>query len=82
VPAVLTPAEARHVLGVQAQHWSEAIHDQDELDERAFPRLAALAEVAWSDASRRDFESFRERLEEHVRRLDQRGVRYSREALP
>jgi hexosaminidase len=82
VPPELSPAESRRILGAQAQHWSESILDRDELDSRAFPRLSAFAEVVWSDASRRDYDSFRARFPEHVQRLDALGVRYSSAALP
>lgn len=76
VPPELEGRAARHVLGAQAQLWAEFIHDGDEVENRAFPRLAALAEVVWSEREARDFASFERRLEAHLRRLDVLDVNY------
>ncbi|WP_055714111.1 beta-N-acetylhexosaminidase, partial [Streptomyces torulosus] len=46
VPSELTPEEARHVLGTQANVWTEVMEDPARVDYQAFPRLAAFAEVA------------------------------------
>ena len=67
---------ARHVLGAQAQHWTEYIRDMDHLEYMAFPRAAALSEVVWSPAGPRDFAEFRARLAGHLPRLGAMGVRF------
>ncbi|MDX3579087.1 MULTISPECIES: beta-N-acetylhexosaminidase [unclassified Streptomyces] len=79
VPTELTPAQARHVLGAQANLWTEAMEDQARVDYQAFPRLAAFAEVAWSDLpapAERDFAGFERRMRSHYARLDALGVGY------
>ncbi|WP_369196429.1 beta-N-acetylhexosaminidase [Streptomyces djakartensis] len=79
VPPELTPEEARHVLGTQANLWTEVMEDQGRVDYQAFPRLAAFAEVAWSDLpapGERDFAAFERRMTAHYRRLDALGVAY------
>ncbi|MFF2525999.1 beta-N-acetylhexosaminidase [Streptomyces liangshanensis] len=79
VPADLTEEEAAHVLGTQANVWTEVMQDRARVDYQVFPRLAALAEVAWSDlpaSAERDFEDFEQRMTEHYRRLDALGVEY------
>ncbi|MER7377636.1 beta-N-acetylhexosaminidase [Streptomyces lanatus] len=79
VPAELTPYEARHVLGTQANVWTEVMEDQARVDYQAFPRLAAFAEVAWSSLpvpAERDFAGFERRLAVHYGRLDALGVAY------
>ncbi|GAA2616345.1 beta-N-acetylhexosaminidase [Streptomyces axinellae] len=49
VPPELAGTEhARHVLGVQANMWTECTESAQRVDYQLFPRLAALAEVAWS----------------------------------
>jgi hexosaminidase len=63
------------VYGVQGQLWSEYLPTTALVEWRAFPRLAALAEVGWS-AGRSDFGAFRDRLACHLRRLDRLGVGY------
>ncbi|MFI6156651.1 beta-N-acetylhexosaminidase [Kitasatospora sp. NPDC051170] len=80
VPPQLDAAAARHVIGTQANLWSEFMHSARDIDYRAFPRLAAFAEVAWSDLPRegaaRDWAGFEQRLGEHLRVLDALGVEY------
>ena len=79
VPAELTPDEARHVLGTQANLWTEVMEDRARVDYQAFPRLAAFAEVAWSGLpapAERDFAGFERRLAAHYGRLDALGVAY------
>ncbi|MGJ5827612.1 beta-N-acetylhexosaminidase [Streptomyces ossamyceticus] len=79
VPSELTPEEARHVLGTQANVWTEVMEDPARVDYQAFPRLAAFAEVAWSRLpapAERDFADFERRMTYHYRRLDALGVGY------
>ncbi|MEU8650465.1 beta-N-acetylhexosaminidase [Streptomyces sp. NPDC048737] len=79
VPPELTPDEARHVLGAQANVWTEAMEDAARVDYQVFPRLAAFAEVAWSPLpapERRDFADFERRMAAHYERLDALGVAY------
>ncbi|MET7442056.1 family 20 glycosylhydrolase, partial [Streptomyces sp. NPDC005568] len=79
VPPELTPEEARHVLGTQANVWTEVMEDQARVDYQVFPRLAAFAEVAWSALpapAERDFAGFERRMGAHYARLDALGVAY------
>jgi hexosaminidase len=78
VPGELSPAEARHVLGVQGQHWTEYIPTLFHLEYMAFPRLAALAEVAWTPAARRDYAAFTGRLRVQEQRWSIQGVNFRR----
>lgn len=79
VPAELTPEESAHVLGTQANVWTEVMENQARVDYQTFPRLAAFAEVAWSALpapADRDFAGFERRMAAHYRRLDALGVAY------
>ncbi|MGC9536280.1 beta-N-acetylhexosaminidase [Streptomyces sp. UG1] len=79
VPPELTPDEARHVLGTQANVWTEVMEDHARVDYQTFPRLAAFAEVAWSGLpapGERDFAGFERRMAAHYARLDALGVAY------
>ncbi|MFD2690310.1 beta-N-acetylhexosaminidase [Streptomyces phyllanthi] len=85
VPPELTPDEARHVLGTQANLWTEVMEDSARVDYQAFPRLAAFAEVAWSSLpapAERDFADFERRMTAHYGRLDALGVAYRPPAGP
>ncbi|MDH6121486.1 beta-N-acetylhexosaminidase [Kitasatospora sp. GAS204B] len=86
VPASLDEVSARQVIGTQANLWSEFADDARDLDYRAFPRLAAFAEVAWSplprDPAARDLADFERRMRTHYARLDALGVAYRPPAGP
>ena len=76
VPVTLTAAEAKHILGAQAQLWTEYIHDPKEIEYMAYPRMSALAEAVWTAKDRRDFPDFMQRLRPHLLRLDAMDVKY------
>ncbi|HKJ01954.1 MAG TPA: family 20 glycosylhydrolase [Longimicrobiales bacterium] len=76
VPAELTPAEARHILGAQGNLWTEYIATEEHAEYMAFPRALALAEVTWSPASARGFADFARRLPWQLDRLDAAGIHY------
>ncbi|GGY66325.1 beta-N-acetylhexosaminidase [Streptomyces olivaceoviridis] len=85
VPDGLTDEEARHVLGTQANVWTEVLEDAARVDYQTFPRLAAFAEVAWSPLpapADRDYAGFERRMAAHYRRLDALGVAYRPPAGP
>ena len=50
------------ILGVEAPLWSETVTNRADIDYLAFPRLAALAEVAWTSTEKRSWESFSGRI--------------------
>ncbi|MFH8633750.1 beta-N-acetylhexosaminidase [Streptomyces lydicus] len=79
VPPELTAEQAAHVLGTQANAWTEVMDTQARLDYQVFPRLAAFAEVAWSRLpapADRDYQDFTRRMAVHYARLDALGVDY------
>jgi len=55
------------------------MRSEDRVTYMAFPRVAALAEVAWSPASGINWADFQRRLEPQLRRYDALGIRYARE---
>lgn len=79
VPPQLSEEAAAHVIGTQANVWTEVMQNRARVDYQVFPRLAALAEVAWSPLpapGERDFAGFERRMSEHYARLDALGVDY------
>ncbi len=78
VPDSLTPDQAAHILGTQGQLWSEYLASPRDVEWQAFPRLSALAEVAWSPKAARNFADFQQRLGAFKRRLDILDVNYYR----
>ncbi|MFE1550425.1 beta-N-acetylhexosaminidase [Streptomyces sp. NPDC058718] len=85
VPPGISPEAAAHILGTQANVWTEVMENRSRVDYQVFPRLAAFAEVAWSALpapEARDYTGFARRMETHYRRLDALGVDYRPPAGP
>jgi hexosaminidase len=61
LPAALTPAERRHILGLQANLWTEHVRTTDYADRMLWPRAAIVAELAWSNP-KKDWTAFSRRL--------------------
>ncbi|GIE87959.1 family 20 glycosylhydrolase [Actinoplanes regularis] len=66
------------LLGVAAPLWSETLRSVDDVRFLTFPRLPAVAEVAWTPQAVRDWASFRERVAAFGPRWDAAGVAYFR----
>ena len=84
-PAELSPAEARHILGTQGNVWTEYIKTPDQAEYMIWPRAAALAEVAWTPLTQKNYDTFVRRLPTHFERLANLHVNYARtlyDALP
>lgn len=75
VPSALSAEEAKHILGVQAQLWSEYFKDFKKVEYHAFPRIAALAEISWTPLAGKDYGSFRQRLEPILKHYAAAGFR-------
>ena len=78
IPHDLPPEAARHILGAQAQLWTEYIPTPKQAEYMFFPRLSALSEVVWSPGEGKDYADFLRRLSVHLQRLDILDVHYRR----
>ena len=78
VPDELTEEEAKHILGVQGNVWTEYITTPEKVEYMAYPRGIALAEVAWSSKEQRNWDDFSKRIEAYFSRLNQLKVNYSK----
>lgn len=81
VPAALDAAQARHVLGAQANMWTEHMPDMRHVQYAIFPRLDALSEVLWTPAARRDWQDFLARLPRQLTRYRRAGIGYADSAF-
>jgi hexosaminidase len=81
VPAELTVDEAKHILGVQGNIWTEQMRQEKTVVHAAFPRVAALSELAWSAPEKKDFDSFLKRLTHQLPRYEGLGVAYADSAF-
>ena len=78
-PAAIVPGAAPGaVLGIEAPMWSETLTNIRDVEFLAFPRIAALADVAWSPAAGHDWEAFRMRLAEQAPRWTALGINFYR----
>ena len=62
------------ILGVEAPLWSETVTNREDINYLAFPRLAALAEVAWTSKEKRSWEGFASRIPIQGNRWTIQGV--------
>lgn len=75
--AEMTEEEKSHILGVQANMWTEYIADADHLYYMLLPRLAALSEVQWCVEGRRDWKRFYDASEVFCRMYETMGYNYA-----
>jgi len=78
LPKELTEAEAKYVLGAQANLWAEYITTPSHVLYMVLPRMLALSEVVWSPKEARDWNGFNERLQAHFKAFDQKMLPYSK----
>lgn len=76
----MTSEQAAHVLGGQANLWSEYITSEEHSEYMIFPRLAALSEAVWSPKELRDWNDFSARLPALFKRYDYRDINYAKSA--
>ena len=78
-PAAIIPGIGdAQLLGVEAPIWTETLVTMADVERMAFPRLAAIAEIAWSPAGERSFDELAPRLAAFGEHLDAARVAYYR----
>jgi hexosaminidase len=71
------PADLQfHILGAQANLWTEWVPNLKHAEYMIFPRECALAEDTWSPKSSRDFDDFSRRMQTECQRFDVLGINY------
>jgi hexosaminidase len=81
VPSDLTPELQTHILGAQGNLWTEKIPNLKHAEYMIFPRECAIAEIAWSSKSSRDWDDFLRRLKIQAQRFDELNINYRHAAL-
>lgn len=66
----------KHIIGVQACLWGEKVQTERMVEYMAYPRILALAELAWSERGRRNYSDFQKRLSFQLLHLDSSGVAF------
>ncbi|WP_257658076.1 beta-N-acetylhexosaminidase [Parapedobacter lycopersici] len=76
-PQALSAAEKKHIIGVQANVWTEYIETPNKVEFTIFPRLFALSEIAWTDPAKKNWQDFSTlRVPAHLARLDRTETVY------
>ena len=77
LPEALTSEEAKHIIGVQANLWTEYIPTYSHVEYMELPRMAALAEVQWCMPEQKNYEQFLQRIPQMVKTYDMKGFNYA-----
>lgn len=68
---------AAHILGAQANVWTEYIPSEEQLEYMIMPRLFAMSEVQWCLPENKDFDRFMSKVKDHgFKMLDEKGFNY------
>jgi len=70
--------DEKYILGNQGNLWSEQLQNIRNLEYMAWPRLMAIAEVAWSPKSNKDWNKFAKKVEGHFAILDTLQIKYAK----
>ena len=81
-PDSLSAEARRHILGTQANLWSEYLLTEGMVEYQALPRMAALAEVQWTQPERKNYEAFRQRLTRLTRLYELYHYQYAKHLWP
>ena len=76
VPAALTNEEGSYIMGAQGNVWTEYMKTPQYVEYMVYPRAAALAEVVWSPKGSKNYEGFKRRMTEQLKRYDAYGINY------
>jgi hexosaminidase len=76
MPPEIAGDKRHHIIGAQANLWTEYITNEKHAEYMAFPRLAALAEALWTPREMLDFGSFSGRMKAHYARYDAMDLSY------
>nr|WP_320119533.1 beta-N-acetylhexosaminidase [uncultured Marinifilum sp.] len=76
VPSTLTNEQEKNIIGIEAPLWTEWVESNEYRQFMTYPRLAGVAEVAWSQKGNKNLEGFKNRMEYQYKRYNALGVNY------
>lgn len=74
----LSAQQIKNVLGVQANLWAEYIGDEKHSEYMLFPRLLAVAEIAWNKNETASVKNFVSKVQEMLPRLEKMDINYAK----
>lgn len=78
IPSELNAEQAKYIMGVQANLWTEYILDFKHVQYMIFPRLMALSEVGWGTSDPKKYKEFENRVISQFKVLDNIQVNYAK----
>ena len=81
-PDSLSVEARQHILGTQANLWSEYMTTPSMVEYQALPRMSALAEVQWTQPDRKDYDKFISRLTRLTQLFEREGYTYAKHLWP
>lgn len=78
IPAELKESERKYILGAQANLWTEYIHHPENVEYMILPRMAALAEVQWTEPAKKNYADFTKRLPRLLSIYQHEGYNYAK----
>lgn len=82
IPDSLSVTAKQHIIGVQANLWTEHVPTFRVAEYQLLPRMSALAEVQWTDQKRKNFNSFKQRITRFTAIYDHYGWQYALHLWP
>ncbi|MGL4520657.1 MAG: glycoside hydrolase family 20 protein [Phocaeicola sp.] len=78
IPQELTSSEQKHILGVQANLWAEYLPNVAQNQYMTMPRIAALAEIQWTQPAKKEYSNFLQRIPKLIALYDKLGYNYAK----
>lgn len=76
MPEEIAPEKRKHILGAQANLWTEFIPNGKHAEYMVLPRMAAQAEIVWTEPEAKDYDDFRQRVAQLVKHYEAQGWNY------
>ncbi|MBA7648813.1 hypothetical protein ES703_56603 [subsurface metagenome] len=77
-PEDLFPEQSKHILGAQANVWTEYIKTPENVEYMAFPRIAAISEVVWTPKELKNWDDFIMSMDKQFKRYELLGINYAK----
>jgi len=78
VPEELNADQSKHILGAQANLWTEYIETTSQVEYMAYPRVSAMAEVLWTNAENKNWSRFTQNMSKEFERFDKLNINASK----
>jgi hexosaminidase len=76
LPKGLGAEKLKHILGAQANVWTEYMPSENQFEYMVFPRLCAMAEILWTRKEKQNYVDFIHRMDKQYLRLDKKNILY------